>query len=47
MIDEINEADETALAIEPATRPVPAEERARLLVDPGFGRVFTDHAHTV
>jgi branched-chain amino acid aminotransferase len=30
-------------ALEPSTGPVPAEERARQLEDPGFGRVFTDH----
>ena len=30
-------------AFEPCTDPVPAEERARSLADPGFGRVFTDH----
>ena len=27
--------------------PVPAERRAELLVDPGFGRVFTDHMVTI
>jgi branched-chain amino acid aminotransferase len=30
-------------ALEPSAGPVPAEERARQLEDPGFGRVFTDH----
>ena len=30
-------------ALEPSTDAVPAEERARQLEDPGFGRVFTDH----
>ena len=30
-------------SFEPSTGPVPAEERARQLEDPGFGRVFTDH----
>jgi branched-chain amino acid aminotransferase len=29
--------------LEPSAGPVPAEERARQLEDPGFGRVFTDH----
>lgn len=43
MIGDLHEADKTGLAVEPATKPVPAEERARLLADPGFGRVFTDH----
>jgi branched-chain amino acid aminotransferase len=43
MIGEIYEAEDTMVAFEPAAKPVPAEERARLLADPGFGRVFTDH----
>lgn len=30
-------------ALEPTVQPLAAEERARLLIDPGFGRVFTDH----
>ena len=36
---------ETSLpfAFEPNASPVPASERAERLVDPGFGRVFTDH----
>jgi len=29
--------------VERNTNPVTSEERARLLADPGFGRVFTDH----
>jgi branched-chain amino acid aminotransferase len=29
--------------IQPATNPTPEKERAARLVDPGFGRVFTDH----
>ena len=29
--------------IRPNPDPVPADERAALLTDPGFGRVFTDH----
>ena len=32
-----------AFAIEPAAAPVPAGERGRLIADPGFGRVFSDH----
>ena len=32
-----------AFAFEPHASPVPASERAERLVDPGFGRVFTDH----
>src|SRR5215216_700254 len=43
MIGEVSEPDHTDLAFEPAAKPVPAEERAKLLADPGFGRVFTDH----
>ena len=33
----------TAFRFEPHAAPVPASERAQRLVDPGFGRVFTDH----
>ena len=29
--------------IEPATTPTSEKERAAKLVDPGFGRIFTDH----
>lgn len=32
---------------DPHPCPVPAAERARLLADPGFGRVFTDHMVTI
>jgi branched-chain amino acid aminotransferase len=32
-----------SLAFEPHPQPVAAAERAKLLADPGFGRVFTDH----
>jgi branched-chain amino acid aminotransferase len=31
------------LTVEPSPQPVSPEERARLIEDPGFGRVFTDH----
>ena len=31
------------LAFEPHADPVPAHEREKQLIDPGFGRVFTDH----
>ena len=34
-------------ALHPATDPLPLDQRAALLVDPGFGRVFTDHMATV
>ncbi|HEX4695599.1 branched-chain amino acid aminotransferase [Sphingomonas sp.] len=33
----------TPFALDPIATPTPDEERARRLVDPGFGRVFTDH----
>ena len=36
-----------SFAVEPSSNPVPADERARLLGDPGFGRVFTDHMATL
>jgi len=32
-----------AFVFEPSAHAVPAEERARQIADPGFGRVFTDH----
>ena len=38
---------EIAFALHPASHPVPAGERERLLADPGFGRVFTDHMVTI
>lgn len=34
-------------ARKPHASPVPANERAAMLVDPGFGRVFTDHMVTI
>ncbi len=36
-----------AFAFESSTTRVPDEERAALIADPGFGRVFTDHMATV
>jgi branched-chain amino acid aminotransferase len=33
--------------IERSNRPCPAVERERMLADPGFGRVFTDHMITI
>jgi branched-chain amino acid aminotransferase len=33
----------SSFPFEPNPNPVPAEERAKQLIDPGFGRVFTDH----
>jgi branched-chain amino acid aminotransferase len=35
-----------AFALHPARSPVAAAERERLLADPGFGRIFTDHMVT-
>ena len=32
-----------SFAIDRNPQPVPVEERSKLLADPGFGRVFTDH----
>jgi branched-chain amino acid aminotransferase len=32
---------------QPHPAPVPAKKRAGLLIDPGFGRVFTDHMVTI
>jgi len=29
--------------IQPATNPTSEQDRAARLVDPGFGRIFTDH----
>jgi branched-chain amino acid aminotransferase len=41
--------DHPALTIElkPSASPLAAEERAALVADPGFGRVFTDHMVTI
>jgi branched-chain amino acid aminotransferase len=38
---------EIAFTLHPASDPVPAAERERLLADPGFGQVFTDHMVTI
>src|SRR4051812_36084952 len=43
MIGDVHEKQDAGIAFQPASKPVPADERARLLIDPGFGRVFTDH----
>ncbi|URW74774.1 branched-chain amino acid aminotransferase [Sphingomonas donggukensis] len=37
----------TAFAHEPNPQPLSVNERAGLLADPGFGRVFTDHMATI
>jgi branched-chain amino acid aminotransferase len=39
--------DNLDFEIRPASQPVPAVERAALMADPGFGRVFTDHMVTI
>jgi branched-chain amino acid aminotransferase len=39
--------DRLDFEIRPNRRPVSAAERAALLIDPGFGRVFTDHMVTI
>ena len=33
--------------IVPNPRPIPASERAALLANPGFGRIFSDHMVTI
>jgi len=38
---------EIEFGLHPTSAPVPAAERERLLADPGFGRVFTDHMVTI
>ena len=43
MIGDVVEKEKSAITFEPSSKPVSVEERARLLSDPGFGRVFTDH----
>ncbi len=40
-------SQELEFEIRPSTAPVPADERAQLLVAPGFGSVFTDHMATI
>ena len=37
------EQSELEFVIRPHAEPVPAEQRAALLANPGFGRIFTDH----
>jgi branched-chain amino acid aminotransferase len=43
----MNGGDSLEFEIRPNPAPVSAAERAALLVNPGFGRVFTDHMVTV
>ena len=42
----VSSANEIAFALRPTSTPVPAAERDRLLVEPGFGQIFTDHMVT-
>src|SRR3954469_25436166 len=42
-----NNAMSLNFEIQPATNPTSEKERAAKLVDPGFGRVFTDHMAVV
>ncbi|HEX6967263.1 MAG TPA: branched-chain amino acid aminotransferase [Micromonosporaceae bacterium] len=39
--------DKLDFEIRPNPQPVPAAERAQLLANPGFGRIFTDHMVTI
>ncbi len=41
------EQTELEFVIRPHAEPVPAEQRAALLANPGFGRIFTDHMVTI
>jgi branched-chain amino acid aminotransferase len=43
----VGPADPIAFTVHPSSDPVPAAERERLLLAPGFGRVFTDHMVTI
>jgi branched-chain amino acid aminotransferase len=38
---------ELSFDLRPSSRPVPRADRERLLQEPGFGRVFTDHMITI
>jgi branched-chain amino acid aminotransferase len=38
---------EIEFSLHPTSTPVPAAERERLLADPGFGKIFTDHMVTI
>lgn len=47
MMDLMDARTDTVFEHVPHPSPVPAQERTALLVDPGFGRVFTDHMVTI
>jgi branched-chain amino acid aminotransferase len=38
---------EIEFSLHPTSTPVPAAERERVLADPGFGKIFTDHMVTI
>ncbi len=40
-------APEIEFALHPSAQPVPAAERERVLAEPGFGQLFTDHMITL
>ena len=42
----VSSSGEIVFALNPASEPVPDAERERLLADPGFGQIFTDHMVT-
>lgn len=46
-LDKIDGAMMLEFETHPATNPTPEKERAAKLLDPGFGRVFTDHMAVV
>jgi branched-chain amino acid aminotransferase len=41
--DSMSHTKASSFMFEPNPAPVPPEERAKQLIDPGFGKVFTDH----
>ena len=45
--DQIDGAAWLKFEIRPAANPTSEQERAARLVDPGFGRIFTDHMAVV
>src|ERR1700710_1517039 len=45
--DKVDGATWLKFDIQPAANPTSVKERAAKLVDPGFGRVFTDHMVTI
>jgi branched-chain amino acid aminotransferase len=41
--DSMSNTNESSFLLEANPAPMPPEERAKQLIDPGFGKVFTDH----